>query len=377
MFDKIVHLIQHQDRHVTGECSCQDVSPLRLFITGVGGTGKSFLIDALHDYIVHDVAAKSGEEMDYGSVVVLAPTGVAAFNVNGQTIHRCFKLPVQKGRAKNPRYISLDKPSLKEIRNILKHSKLIIIDEISMVSNGTLAMIHRRLEEVFGGAQEGKSFGDKNILVLGDLLQLKPVKSPFCFEQLTVRQVETVLGGINLGYKLWDEFKYDELTENMRQKDDTCGFIDMLLRLRVGSPTDDDIKKLQDRLIEVEGKSQKARMKSSVQYFYDNLKNKNALCVLATNESVKEFNDQMLKICNIETVDIQCEEPINMTGAKKRKLIKKSSKKEKVSETAGLETVLTLGVGARVMLRRNIDVTGGLVNGAMGAITKINVSYAI
>ena len=80
---------------------------------------------------------------------IAAPTGLAAFNVGGITMHRLFQLPIEH-EGKTAGYWALSKESQKVMRNRLHHIKLIIIDEVSMVSSLTLAYIHLRLEELFG-----------------------------------------------------------------------------------------------------------------------------------------------------------------------------------------------------------------------------------
>jgi len=101
-------------------------------------------------------------------VAVCAPTGIAAFNVLGVTLHRFFKLPVQhNGVAK---FQQLDAETLKLKRHQLKDIKLLIIDKISMVSNVTFAMIEQRLQELF--PQKKSTMGDWNVLLFGDLLQV-------------------------------------------------------------------------------------------------------------------------------------------------------------------------------------------------------------
>jgi hypothetical protein len=122
-------------------------------------------------------------------VAVLAPTGLSAFNVNGLTIHRFFKLPIYNSSNKrfNSRNI-FKKEDAKMMRILLKNLKLIIIgiinrllnyldkmniyfkDEISMISSVTLAQIHCRLCEIFNDCD--LPFGGKNILLFGDLLQV-------------------------------------------------------------------------------------------------------------------------------------------------------------------------------------------------------------
>jgi ATP-dependent DNA helicase PIF1 len=126
-------------------------------------------------------------------VVVLAPTGIAAYNVNGLTIHRFFKLPVF-GNSDYDKHWPLSDGVLKTIRQILPNLKCVIIgivvhnsifrvviilinnnflDEISMVSNVRLAQIHLRLDEIFGKDSDiVSSFGNVHMFLLGDLLQV-------------------------------------------------------------------------------------------------------------------------------------------------------------------------------------------------------------
>ena len=70
-----------------------DQDALRLFVSGAGGTGKSRIIDVLQRSVCNKLATKSTL-----AVVVTAPTGLAAFNISGSTIHRTFCLPVEHGK---------------------------------------------------------------------------------------------------------------------------------------------------------------------------------------------------------------------------------------------------------------------------------------
>ena len=98
VFDK-THLVHHKS-HEHNECSC-DIKPMRMFVSGVGGTGKSFLIEALVNSIW---------PLDTLVCAIAAPTGLAAFNVGGTTIHRPFQLPIEH-TAKTASYWSLPKTS--------------------------------------------------------------------------------------------------------------------------------------------------------------------------------------------------------------------------------------------------------------------------
>ena len=115
-----------------------------MFVSGVGGTGKSFLIKT-----VRALVTKMWEEETRSTLcAVTAPTGLAAFNVGGVTIHRLLQLPIEhEGRGAG--YWKLPKETLKVMRISLSKLKLLIIDEVSMVSSLNLAYIHLRLDEIF------------------------------------------------------------------------------------------------------------------------------------------------------------------------------------------------------------------------------------
>ena len=142
------------------------VNSLKLFISGVGGSGKSFLISTISQWI----SVVHGGESSV-TVAVTAPTGLAAYNIEGMTLHRLFMLPVEHGTT--AKYNKLTPDSLKILKKALEELQLLIIDEISMVSSLLLTYIHLRLCELTG---KECVFGGNYILVLGDLLQLPPVK---------------------------------------------------------------------------------------------------------------------------------------------------------------------------------------------------------
>ena len=96
-----------------------------MFVSGVGGTGKSFLIDTIRALV--DQLWPS----DDLTCAIDAPTCLATFNVGGTTIHRLFQLPVEH-EGKSAMYWSLSKPAQKVT---LRSVKVIIVDEVSMVSS--------------------------------------------------------------------------------------------------------------------------------------------------------------------------------------------------------------------------------------------------
>ena len=150
-------------------------------VSGVAGTGKSFLIEAIRQQVSeiwkHDANVDT-------KCVVGAPTGLASYNIGGITVHRMFMLPIEhEGRTAG--YWRLSKDTQKVMRTNLRSLKLVIIDEVSMLSNLNLAYIHLRLEELFGSADW---FGSMNVMFVGDLLQLPPVNGSPVFSKLSHKQ---------------------------------------------------------------------------------------------------------------------------------------------------------------------------------------------
>ena len=239
VFDTVRNHLLHQKCHEQNQCSC-DIKPLRMFVSGVGGTGKSFLIEA--------IKALTIDLWPLYELVcaIAAPTGLAAFNVSGTTIHRLFQLPIEHS-AKSATYWSLPKSSQKVMKNTLCNVKLYIIDEISMVSSLNLAYIHMRFEELFG---EGDWFGSRNMVFVGDLLQLQPVSGRPVFEKVPTKSLQLQLG-CAASINIWkDSVVYDELTINERQKADK-EFSSMLECVRCGCPTDETLSTLKGRVMQV------------------------------------------------------------------------------------------------------------------------------
>ncbi len=125
-----------------------------LFITGSAGTGKSTLLNYFR-------------EQTKKNVVVLAPTGIAALNVGGQTIHSFFKFPLGVVTSKN-----IPKPRQRELYQAID---TIVIDEISMVRADIIDGIDYFMRQ--NGRDKKKPFGGVQMIFMGDLFQLPPVVS--------------------------------------------------------------------------------------------------------------------------------------------------------------------------------------------------------
>ncbi|NQX12719.1 AAA family ATPase [Microbacteriaceae bacterium VKM Ac-2855] len=124
-----------------------------LFVTGRAGTGKSTLLNHL---------SWNTEKQ----IVICAPTGVAALNVGGQTIHSLFRLPIGVIADSD-----LDQPP--ELRKLLNTIDTLVIDEISMVNADLLDAIDRSLRQA--RQRKAEPFGGVQVVLFGDPFQLAPV----------------------------------------------------------------------------------------------------------------------------------------------------------------------------------------------------------
>ena len=136
-----------------------------VFLTGKAGTGKSTFLK----YIRDNTKKKT---------VVLAPTGIAAVNVGGQTMHSFFKIPFKPMVPDDPDYANPARMRkmlryTKEKVKLIQQLELIIIDEISMVRADIIDFVDRVLRVYSGNMRE--PFGGKQLLFVGDIFQLEPV----------------------------------------------------------------------------------------------------------------------------------------------------------------------------------------------------------
>lgn len=204
-----------------------------LFLTGKAGTGKSTFLR----YISAHTKKKH---------IVLAPTGIAAINAGGATLHSFFKLPFYPLLPNDSRY------NARNIRNTLKYNsekiklirevELIIIDEISMVRADIIDFIDKILRIYNRNMRE--PFGGKQLLLVGDIYQLEPVvkeedrkllspfyQSHFFFDAKVFTQIQLVS---------------IELKKVYRQSDST--FIGILDHIRTSQATSTDLTRLNQRV---------------------------------------------------------------------------------------------------------------------------------
>ena len=291
----------------------------RLFVSGPGGVGKSHLIKLIHYDTVRLLRLSNCFDPDDVIVLVTAFTGVAAFNIDGLTLHSAFLLETGN---KQHIYRSLGSDKQNTLRSRLSKLRLLIIDEVSMVGADILYQIHRRLEDIMASTGDTR-FGNVSILAVGDLYQLQPVLQNHVFA--SPRDDYARLHG-----SLWQEnFQLVELTESMRQRDD-LQFAEALNRVRTATCTQRDVEMFQSR-------------------------------------EIKETDPKYLRVLNVNIIKIPCQDYTKDRNTAQLNLTAPA----KSSDTGGLKEEISIAKGARVMLTLNIDVSDGLVNGACGTVEKI------
>ncbi len=200
-----------------------------VFLTGKAGTGKTTFLRRLRE--------RAPKRM-----VVLAPTGVAAINANGQTIHSFFQLPfgpmVPGQQNERKSYYKTGK----EKKNIIKTMDLLVIDEISMVRCDLLDAIDTELRKY---KDRNKPFGGVQLLMIGDLQQLAPVARESEWALLSPYYDTPYF----YGSKALQQIPYVtiELKKIYRQSDSS--FIDILAHIRNNTVDQATIDKLNSRYI--------------------------------------------------------------------------------------------------------------------------------
>ena len=296
--------------------------PLHMIISGTAGTGKSYLINCLRILLDHHLR-------------VAAPTSVAAFNVDGVTLHSLFGL-LTKAEFKD-----LEGNRLNEMQQTLSNTRYLIIDEMSMVGRKIFGQLDKRLRQLFPHNAE-HVFGGCSVIIFGDFGQLPPVMDLPLYT--TISRSDLSEQGRCAYLHFNKVVVLDQVIRHAGQDPQQIQFWEILLRLRDGISTMDDWNYLMQRTpTEVQDLSLFA----------------NALHLYPTKEAVVEHNVAKLHDSNQPIATIKAVH----TGP--------NACRASADEANGLEPVICLAKFARVMLISNLWVDAGLVNGAMGTIDEI------
>ena len=296
-FEKALHLMEQTDRNI--------------FITGKAGTGKSTLLEYFRSITTKNI-------------VVLAPTGVAAVNVSGQTIHSFFgfrpDVTIEKAR----------REAGKSTLTIYQNLDAIVIDEISMVRSDLLDCVDQFMR--IKGRAFGEPFGGTQLILIGDLYQIPPVvtghekaifedyyESEYFFDSSVYSEID---------------IDHLELEKIYRQTDQD--FIALLNKIRNKTLMEEDLDHLNTKVIGSR-----------------TMLPQDAIYLTTTNAMADELNsEKLLKLPGNASV---------FSADLKGEIDKKS---------LPAEELLLLKEDAQVMLLNN-DSEGRWINGTLGRIVKI------
>ena len=149
------------------------------YLGGGAGVGKSTTIRAIVQALSRHFLSQPGSRPDLLRVLLCAPTGIAAFNIEGKTLHSAFILPYNQSSSEKNHLRTLDPDTRTRISSKLIGVKQVICDEVSIVSNRHLGFINQRLQHYF---QSKELFGGHSLIFVGDLWQLPPVASSAIFK---------------------------------------------------------------------------------------------------------------------------------------------------------------------------------------------------
>jgi PIF1-like helicase/Helitron helicase-like domain at N-terminus len=285
-----------------------------LGLLGSGGTGKSYLLRTIIEFFQHKKA----------QTLILASTGVAAMLIGGQTLHSALQV---RGSEVDGYTTLMFKPEGRwsEIQKI----EVLIVDEVSMISAQLLDFVNGLFQR---GHQQRKPFGGILVILCGDLYQLPPVEGDGCWRSST-----------------WSQTRVLTLKMSIRHgRDQMYGaFLD---RLRVGELEETDHAFLRTML-------------------YDDTRDREnfrqAPILVATRKRAKAINATRLNaLFGQERIYQSADQILDERG-------NIGVDNDSIERQSRLHGTLTLKVGCRVMLLRNIDVAGGLVNGTIGTVYEV------
>ena len=295
-----------------------------IFITGKAGTGKTTFLRKLREQSPKNMA-------------VVAPTGVAAINAGGMTIHSLFQLPVRTLIPTPQSYKQLfaEQRMYQRKRNLLYHLEMLVIDEISMVRADVLDAIDAVLRRY--KYRKDLPFGGVQLVMIGDLFQLSPVVTKGDDEEAMAKYYD---GPYFFHAKVMKELQpiYVELDHVFRQQDEI--FVNLLNEVRENQLTAQGRALLSARY--------NPRFKNTEEDFHITLTTHNRLADELNERELYRLPDEP----RIFVAELKKDFPANIYPT---------------------EESLTLKIGARVMFVRNDDQKPRrFYNGKIGLITHID-----
>lgn len=345
--------------HISGA----EPTPLLMFTTGEGGTGKSNVIQTLAEHMRVTYGKQPGI---YGSVIVAAPTGTSANNIDGFTWQSVLGKSIASSK-RTDRVLS--DQTARKVGQKIKGAKLMILDEISLVSLESLYVISESLKLALSANTEDAvekriisqtPFGGMHMFIAGDLWQLR------CVSETPIYNASPMTFRAKEGKKLWMRLnEFVELEEN-------CRFINAELSLfarflkqgRVATPKNPVENRLLDYMnTRVCLGVKHAQAKAAAEFGNE------AIWIAETNEAVNKFNSAQLQQLISEGCpsfrSVARHTPVDAMVGSPNSIVK-----------AGLLAIIDkdcmsyfdFAVGSRVRCTRNVATQIGIFNGATGTV---------
>ena len=178
-----------------------------------------------------------GDSSDRPYIVKCAPTGAATSLIKGITLQSAFHLNFAN------MYISLSDETRDKLRDQLANLKIIVIDEFSMVGSDLLYMLHQQLQEI---KQNEDDFGGLSVIMFGGVMQLRPVKGRYIFEEPKNNDLQAHYFLNNL----WEKFSSIELEQNHRQGTAKY-YAHMLNEIRFGRYSREHVAFFESKIIDI------------------------------------------------------------------------------------------------------------------------------
>ena len=285
--------------------------PFHAFLSGGGGVGKSHLIKSIYQAALKHYNSRAGEDFRRIQILLLAPTGKAAYLIKVNTIHSAFGIPASQS-LKN--YKPLDSGRLNTMRCELGALKLILLDEVSMVGNSMFTVqLNNRLKDLKGSKEAPN---------------------------------------------LWRKyFKMFELDEIMRQRESKM-FAEILNRLREGNHTPSDLQKLKERCVEESECPTEAPRLFIQNELVDEYNDKVYQSLNSVSKYTIKAHDSVIGACSTEL----------------KEKIMRQIPYVPLKNSKQLAHKLNIAVGQRTEIAINIRTDDGLTNGASNVIKHIHLT---
>ena len=300
-----------------------------VFISGVGGCGKSYLLKQLY---AHFKLMKV--------CVLCSTTGISAYNLGGITVHNFTKIVIPSDMPANI-FEWTDKLIRKlqrrpKIAQKYRQTQLMFIDEISMMGSNYFDLMNYVCQQLRGNT---KPFGGIQLVLGGDMMQLSPVKDDFPFESESWKLLK---------------LRYYRLTKAWRF--DHQRWVDLLHRARLGELTEQDKQDLQSRV---------------------GLKSETSIVLASKNDVVDRINQTQLRQIKTNGIIYRAADYIVVKDEDDVVISQTlATLPEECSRQFMADAQLELKPGAAVMLIANLDVDAGLTNGTRGVVQRMYINEA-